>query len=141
MAQALAEALDFDPYDHPLQDDPYPTYRRLRDEAPLFHNAEHDFWVMSRHGDIHQALRADRAYSNKMGVTLDASAWNEYAHTVMSFLAMDPPDQTRLRKLVSKGFTPRRVSDLRPQIQKITDRFITEIDKLVAAKEAEIMAV
>jgi len=124
MAQAPAGTLDFDPYDHPLQDDPYPTYRRLRDEAPLFHNTEHDFWVMSRHADIHQALRSDHAYSNAMGVTLDASAWNEHAHTVMSFLAMDPPEQTRLRKLVSKGFTPRRVSDLRPQIQKITDQHL-----------------
>ena len=121
---ALAEELDFDPYDHPLQDDPYPTYQRLRDEAPLFHNAEHDFWVLSRHADIHQALRADHAYSNAMGVTLDASAWNEHAHTVMSFLAMDPPHQTRLRKLVSKGFTPRRVSDLGPQIQKIADQHL-----------------
>jgi len=121
---ATTSELVFDPYDYALQDDPYPTYRRLRDEAPLFHNAEHDFWVLSRHADIHQALRSDHAYSNAMGVTLDASAWNEHAHTVMSFLAMDPPEQTRLRKLVSQGFTPRRVSNLLPQIEKITDQHL-----------------
>lgn len=111
----------FDPYDHQLQDDPYPTYARLRDEAPLHHDEEHDFWVISRHEDINRAFRADGPYSNRMGVVLDDSAWNRHAHTVMSFLAMDPPEQTRLRKLVSAGFTPRRVAGMADQIQRITD--------------------
>ena len=118
--------LVFDPYDHVLQDDPYPTYQRLRDEAPLHHEAEQDFWVMSRHADVHAAVRSDGVYSNRMGVSLDTSAWNEHAHTTMSFLAMDPPQQTRLRKLVSKGFTPRRVADLEGQIQQITDHYLEQ---------------
>ncbi len=118
------EPLVFDPYDYQLQDDPYPTYRRLRDEAPLYHNAEHDFWVLSRHGDVHDAVRTDDVLSNARGVSLDASAWNRHAHAVMSFLAMDPPKQTRLRGLVSKGFTPRRVAELEPQIQRLTDHYL-----------------
>ena len=117
-------AIDFDPYDHPLQDDPYPVYARLRRERPLFHNVEHDFWVMSRHADITMALRSDAPYSNAMGVSLDKSAWNPHAHTVMSFLAMDPPEQFRLRRLVSRGFTARRVAALEPQIQRITDHYL-----------------
>ena len=112
--------LRFDHYDHALQDDPYPTYARLREEAPLFHNEEHDFWVMSRHADIHKAWRTDGVYSNRMGVTLDESAWNENAHLVMSFLGMDPPEQTRLRKLVSRGFTPKRVAEMEPRIAQIS---------------------
>lgn len=123
-AQGTAAPLDFDPYDHLLQDDPYPRYARLRQESPLHHNAEHDFWVLSRHADIDAALRSDAAYSNAMGVSLDASAWNPHAHTVMSFLAMDAPEQMRLRRLVSRGFTPRRVAGLEPQIQRITDRYL-----------------
>jgi hypothetical protein len=127
-----APPLDFDPYDHALQDDPYPVYARLRREAPLYHNAAHDFWVLSRHADVGAALRSDGrsdgqsggAYSNAMGVSLDRSAWNPHAHTVMSFLAMDPPEQTRLRKLVSRGFTPRRVLQLEPQIRRITDHYL-----------------
>ena len=103
MTDEHAGPLSFDHYDHALQDDPYPTYARLRDEAPLFHNEKHDFWVMSRYADIHKAWRTDDVYSNRMGVTLDESAWNEDAHLVMSFLAMDPPEQTRLRRLVSRG--------------------------------------
>ena len=121
---SIAPDLVFDPYDHRLQDDPYPVYARLRREDPLHHNEEHDFWVMSRHADINAAVRSDGIYSNRMGVSLDASAWNEHAHTVMSFLGMDPPRQTRLRRLVSKGFTPRRVAALEPQIQRITDHYL-----------------
>ena len=116
--------LDFDPYDHVLQDDPYPVYARLRREQPLYHNREHDFWVLSRHADVLAVLRSDHGFSNAMGVSLDRSAWNRNAHTVMSFLALDPPEQSRLRKLVSRGFTPRRVATLEPQIQRITEYYL-----------------
>ncbi|RNL77555.1 cytochrome P450 [Nocardioides marmorisolisilvae] len=126
--------LTFDHYDHALQDDPYPTYARLRAEAPLFHNEEHDFWVMSRHADLHKAWRTDDVYSNKMGVTLDKSAWNENAHIVMSFLGMDPPDQTRLRKLVSRGFTPKRVAEMEPRITEVSLR---HLEAALAKGEAE----
>ena len=116
--------LHFDHYDHALQDDPYPTYARMREEAPLYHNEEHDFWVISRHRDLHQAFRSDGVFSNRMGVSLDPSSWNENAHLVTSFLGMDPPEQTRLRKLVSKGFTPKRVSDLAPRIAEISAQYL-----------------
>ena len=124
MTQTSDDVLAFDPYDHALQDNPYPTYAWLRQHEPLHHNIEHDFWVISRHADVRAAVRSESVFSNAMGVSLDASAWNEHAHTVMSFLAMDPPEQTRLRRLVSKGFTPRRVKELRPQIQRITDHYL-----------------
>jgi cytochrome P450 len=116
--------LHFDHYDHALQDDPYPTYARMRDEAPLFHNEEQDFWVLSRHADLHKAFRADDVFSNRMGVSLDPSSWNEDAHLVTSFLGMDPPEQTRLRKLVSRGFTPKRVADLEPRITAISGQYL-----------------
>lgn len=116
--------LFFDPYDYAFQDDPYPTYRRLRDEEPLHHEVAHDFWVLSRHEDLRWAMRQDDVFSNAMGVTLDASAWSPDAHRTMSFLAMDPPEQVRLRRLVSKGFTPRRVADLQGGIQRLTDHYL-----------------
>jgi len=127
--EAAGCPLTFDHYDHALQDDPYPTYARLRDEAPLYHNEEHDFWVMSRYADIHKAWRTDDVFSNRMGVTLDKSAWNENAHLVMSFLGMDPPEQTRLRKLVSRGFTPKRVAEMEPRIAEIS---LEHLDKALA---------
>ncbi len=114
------ESVAFDPYDYAFQEDPYPTYAALRAHAPLHHNVEHDFWALSRHADVVAALRDESTYSNAMGVSLDPSAWGPHAHKTMSFLAMDPPRQTRLRSLVSKGFTPRRVAQLEPQILRIT---------------------
>ncbi|EGD42542.1 P450 heme-thiolate protein [Nocardioidaceae bacterium Broad-1] len=114
----------FDPYDYDFHEDPYPVYARLREEAPLYYNASDDFWALSRHADVHAAIKDDVAFSNRMGVSLDASAWNADAHRVMSFLALDGREQTRLRKLVSAGFTPRRVRELTPQIQALADHYL-----------------
>ncbi len=116
----------FDPYDYAFQEDPYPVYRRCRDEDPLHHNAEHDFWVLTRHADVQHAVRTEGVYSNAMGVSIDKSAWGPDAHKVMSFLGMDPPRQKRLRSLVSKGFTPRRVTELAPRIEQLTDHYLTQ---------------
>ncbi|MCD4526005.1 cytochrome P450 [Nocardioides sp. cx-173] len=116
--------LGFDPFDYGFQEDPYPVYARCRAEDPLHHNEEHDFWVLTRHADVQQALRTEGVYSNAMGVSLEPSAWGPHAHKVMSFLGMDPPRQQRLRSLVSKGFTPRRVMGLEPRIQQLTDHYL-----------------
>ncbi len=122
----------FDPYDYDFHEDPYPVYDRLRDEAPLYHNAADDFWALSRHADVYAALRDDAAFSNRMGVSLDASAWSKDAHRVMSFLALDGKEQTRLRKLVSAGFTPRRVRELAPRVQVLADH---HLDRLLAVND------
>jgi cytochrome P450 len=116
--------LVFDPYDYEFHEDPYPLYARLRDEAPVFRADADDLWVISRHADVFDVLRDDVAFSNRMGVSLDASAWSPHAHRVMSFLALDGQEQTRLRRLVSAGFTPRRVKELEPRIQQLTDRYL-----------------
>ncbi|MDT0202676.1 cytochrome P450 [Nocardioides sp. AE5] len=123
MSTATTAPLAFDPYDYAFHEDPYPLYARLRAEAPLFHATPDDLWVVSRHADVFAVLRDDATYSNRMGVSLDASAWNVEAHRVMSFLALDGHEQTRLRKLVSKGFTPRRVRELEPEVQRLADYY------------------
>jgi len=123
---ATSTEIVFDPYDYAFQLDPYPVYRRCRDEDPLHHNPDLDLWVLTRHADIQHAVRTEGVYSNAMGVSIDKSAWGPDAHKVMSFLGMDPPRQTRLRSLVSKGFTPRRVTELAPRIEQLTDQYLTE---------------
>lgn len=129
-----AEPLRFDPYDYDFHEDPYPTYSRLRDEAPVHHAEVDDLWVISRHADVFATLRNDEVFSNRMGVSLDASAWSPDAHRVMSFLALDGAEQTRVRKLVSSGFTPRRVRELTPEVQALTDRYL---DQMLARNTAD----
>ncbi|GAA4120280.1 cytochrome P450 [Nocardioides fonticola] len=118
-----APPLVFDPYDYAFQADPYPTYARLRAEAPLFHNEEQDFWALSRHADIAAAVRDDATFSNRMGVSIDRTAWTPHAHLVTSFLALDGAEQQRLRSLVSRAFTPRRVRELAPRVQQLTEKY------------------
>lgn len=120
------ERVVLDPYDYAFQDDPYPTYAWLREHEPLHHNPQLDLWALTRHADIAAAFKTDGTYSNSWGVAIEESAWGPDAHKVMSILGMDPPRQNRLRALVSRGFTPRRVHDLLPRIQDLTDRYLGE---------------
>ena len=108
-----------DPYDYDFHEDPYPYYKRLRDEAPLYRNDELGFWALSRHQDVWQGFRNTTALSNKFGVSLDPASRGPHASKTMSFLAMDDPDHLRLRTLVSKGFTPRRIRELEPHVTEI----------------------
>jgi cytochrome P450 len=111
--------LGLDPYDYDFHEDPYPSYRRLRDEAPLYRNDELKFWALSRHGDVLQGFRNSTTLSNKYGVSLDPISRSSDAHKVMSFLALDDPAHLRLRTLVSKGFTPRRIRELEARVTEI----------------------
>ncbi|HEY9266365.1 MAG TPA: cytochrome P450 [Mycobacterium sp.] len=108
-----------DPYDYDFHEDPYPYYQRLRDEAPLYHNEELGFWALSRHRDVLQGFRNSTTLSNREGVSLDPVSRGPHASKTMSFLAMDDPDHLRLRTLVSKGFTPRRIRELEPRVTEI----------------------
>ena len=110
----------FNPYDYEMHEDPYPTYARLRSEAPVYRSDEFDFWALSRHEDVIGAFRNVDAYSNAFGVSLDPSAFGPDAHRTMSFLALDPPKHTRMRSLVGKGFTPTKVSAMEDRIREIT---------------------
>lgn len=108
-----------DPYDYDFHEDPYPYYKRLRNEAPLYRNDERNFWALSRHEDVLKGFRNSTALSNKHGVSLDPVSRNDEAHRVMSFLALDDPAHLRLRTLVSKGFTPRRIRELEARVTEI----------------------
>jgi hypothetical protein len=108
-----------DPYDYDFHEDPYPYYKRLRDEAPLYHNKNLGFWALSRHRDVLQGFRNSTTLSNRDGVSLDPVSRGPHASKTMSFLAMDDPAHLRLRTLVSKGFTPRRIRELEPRVAEL----------------------
>lgn len=126
MTTATPAPLVFSPYDYLVHEDPYPFYARLRNEAPVYHNAELDFWALSRYDDVREAFRAPEIFSSAMGVSLDPAAYGPHAYKTMSFLAMDDPRHARLRRLVSKGFTSRRVDALREGIEKISRQYWDE---------------
>lgn len=115
----MQTSIPFDPYDYDLHEDPYPTYARLREQAPVYYNSEGDFWALSRHADVGAGFRDNTRLSNSWGVSMDPLSYNQHADKTMSFLAMDDPRHLRLRKLVSKGFTPRRVSELSGRIREL----------------------
>lgn len=118
----------FDPYAYEFHEDPYPVYRRLRDEAPVHRNDELGFFTLSRHADVLAAFKDVDTFSSRNGVSLDADAFHPNADVTMSFLAMDPPRHTRMRSLVSRGFTPRRVMDLEPRIRALAVRYLDECE-------------
>jgi cytochrome P450 len=124
-----------DPYDYDFHEDPYPYYRRLRDEAPLYHNEDLGFWALSRHQDVHQGFRNSTTLSNRDGVSLDPVSRGPHASKTMSFLAMDDPAHLRLRTLVSKGFTPRRIRELEP---RVTELAVQHLDTMLQKADSGV---
>lgn len=112
--------ISYDPYRWDVQADPYPVYELLRARAPVYRNDEKDFWALSRHADVFRALRDPDRFSNRNGVSLDASQWGPRARKAVSFLAMDPAEgHTRLRSLVASAFTRHQVASLEPRIRHL----------------------
>jgi len=111
-------AVDFDPFSADFFDDPYATYRSLRDEAPVYHNARYGFWALSRFDDVLAAHRDWQTFSSAHGVTLH-DLRNPDFRAVGSIIYLDPPAHERLRNLVSKAFTPRAIAALEPMVRSL----------------------
>jgi len=137
MTTETVAPLRYSPYDYQMHEDPYPTYARLREEAPLYRNDDLDFWALSRHDDVLAAFRNPAQLSNRFGVSLDPAAYGPDAHRAMSFLAMDPPDHTRMRSLVSKAFTPRRVAELEDGVRRLA---VGHADGLLGRDDIDFVA-
>jgi hypothetical protein len=115
--------LVYSPFAYEIHEDPYPTYARLRDEAPAYHNPELDFWALSRFADVHAAMQDWETYSSSAGVSLEEGSTARPPMIIM----MDPPRQQKLRKLVSKAFTPRRIATMEPEIRALTLKHLSPL--------------
>ncbi len=129
--------VEYNPYAYQVHEDPYPVYARLRDEAPVYRNESLGFWALSRHADVLAGFKDVEHFSSRNGVSVDSDAFSEDAQSTMSFLAMDPPRHTRMRALVSRGFTPRRVAELEPRIREIA---IEHLDALGGRDECDFIS-
>jgi cytochrome P450 len=123
--------LEFNPYAFEFHDDPFPIYRRLRDEAPAYRNERLGFWALSRYDDVLAALHDPGAFCSRGGITLEPSP------PLPMLLTTDPPEHTAKRRLVSRAFTPRRIADLEPIVRRLATRYI---DGFVEAGTADLVA-
>ena len=124
----------FDPFAPGFTDDPYPSYAAVRAQAPVY---EHPlgFWLLTRYDDVSWLLRAGLSVEDR-NVAADSllrqlreeAYGNELPRAeALSMLDRDPPDHTRLRRLVSKAFTPRAIEALRPRITELVDGMLDEM--------------
>ncbi|AFM17484.1 cytochrome P450 [Mycolicibacterium chubuense NBB4] len=126
----------YDPYDIEITTDPYPTYARLRDEAPLYHNERYDFWALSRHADVEKALLDWQTFSNSRSDILElVQSGFDMPRGVMMF--EDPPAHTMLRGLMSRVFTPRRMAEIEDQIRQYC---VNCLDPLIGTDGFDIIA-
>ncbi len=126
-----------------FQVDPYPTYARLRDEAPAYFSEAWGGWLLTRYQDVQAGFKDPRLSSNRagaFGAMLPAPLKEQMAPMVRSLsswaLLIDPPDHTRIRALVNKAFTPRLVEYLRPLIQEQVNLLL---DKAEAAGKMDMV--
>src|SRR5437588_9201677 len=104
----------YDPYDFDIDADPYPVFKRLRDEAPLYYNERYDFYAVSRYDDVERDLvDAKRFISGRGGILEIIKANIQLPSGTLIF--EDPPAHTIHRSLLSRVFTPRRVPALDPK--------------------------
>jgi cytochrome P450 len=118
--------ISWDPFDPALRDDPYPLWKRLRDEAPAYFNTQYEFWALSRFDDVEAAHRDARTFSSAHGIALEYMTPDPYP-TTGQFIQIDPPQHTRLRALVSRAFTPRAVTAVEEQARDIVCRLLDDV--------------
>jgi cytochrome P450 len=131
-------AVEFDPFSDDYFNDPTEVYRRLRDEAPVYHNERYGFYALSRFDDVVLAHRDWQGFSSAHGV--DLSTLRQDPETIRSFrmiIMMDPPEHDRFRKLVSRVFTPRAVTALEPMVREV---IVDQLDRLDGRDTFDVVA-
>ena len=121
--------LYYDPYDFEIDSDPYPIWRRLRDEQPLYRNDRYDFWALSRFGDVERCLVDWRTYSSAKGTLLELIK-ADIELPAGSIIFEDPPGHDLHRGLLSRVFTPRKMAAIEPEVREFCAR---SLDPLVGS--------
>src|SRR3981081_3244995 len=104
--------MEFNPYSDSFFDDPYDTYRWMRDEAPVYYSERWDFYPLTRNADVVAAHRDWESFSSAYGVTLDALSMRHRFDELKMLILMDPPEHERLGKLVGQGVPNAAMAEL-----------------------------
>jgi cytochrome P450 len=123
----LASPLVFDPFSEEFFSSPYETYRRMRDEAPVYYSKQYDFYALTRHDDVAAAFKDFESYSSAYGVDLGQVRKGQVTEHG-SIIAMDPPAHRRMRSLLNKVFTPRSIEAQRNLVIEMVDKHLSAVD-------------
>jgi cytochrome P450 len=114
--------MQYDPYARAIQDDPFPAYRHFLEHEPCTYNPRMDFHALFRFDDVWEATLDWKTYSSSLGPSLENRG--QFPGELFSIIGMDPPQHTRLRNLVSRGFTPKRIAALEKDVRRIAARYL-----------------
>ncbi|MGH7286873.1 MAG: cytochrome P450, partial [Myxococcota bacterium] len=112
----------YDPYSRAMQEDPFPTYRYFLEHEPCSYNPRMDFHALFRFDDVWDATLDWKTYSSSLGPSLENRG--QVPGELFSIIGLDPPRHTRLRNIVSRGFTPKRMAALEPEVRKLAARYL-----------------
>lgn len=126
-APEVISPVEFDPFSSTYFDDPYETYHRLRDEAPVYYSERYDFYALSRYEDVCAASKDWATFTSTHGVDLSTLS-TPLTEPLESLIMMDPPKHDRLRALVSRVFTPRAVKALEPLVREVILEQLATLD-------------
>ncbi|HEY8527560.1 MAG TPA: cytochrome P450 [Acidimicrobiales bacterium] len=133
---AIEPEIYYDPYDFEIDVDPYPVWKRLRDERPLYYNERYDFYALSRYEDVQKCLLDWRRYISSKGTLLELiKADVDLGHGSLIF--DDPPIHDLHRGLLSRVFTPRKMNAIEPKVREFCAR---SLDPLVGSGGFDFIA-
>ncbi len=133
---ATAEPLVFNPNDPGYRRNPFPTYARLREEAPAFRVDRPPYVVLSRFADVFEAARDTETFSSAQGLSFEGDEITKLG-LAPTIVMMDAPDHTTFRRLVNRGFTPRRVAEIEPAVRAFVGR---RIDTMIEQGSGDFIA-
>jgi cytochrome P450 len=122
-----AAPVEFDPFSDDFFNAPWETYRRMRDEAPVYYSEQYDFFAITRHEDVLAAYRDTETFSSARGIDL-GMVLTGTAPPVPLVILMDPPEHRTMRSLVNRVFTPKAVDKLEPMVRATITRFLSQCD-------------
>ena len=120
----MTDTLDYDPLSIAVQEDPYPYYRRLLAESPLYRSPERGFWALSRFADIKAALRDWQTFSSAKGVNLEPGFTEAIGPEILN---MDPPRHDQLRRVIGHHFTKTKIREYEPMVREFATAMLDDL--------------